>query len=201
MRKLLTILIVLFFAVVAHAQSNKRIRIYQHNGAVDTLLMQNGSTITHSRLDLQGQKHDDIVSIIISNVSPVPVPVNVPVYNPVPVETRQYLIADIDSIVTPNGKRVVFRAVSEVPVPVNVPVKRTSFSGTFPGTAASGNVIFYWTENDHIRLDVGDESRAETLTSDKRGADFIFDDLDDSVGSYVVYYPDKTVTIPTVQTQ
>nr|MCR5153047.1 hypothetical protein [Prevotella sp.] len=47
----------------------------------------------------------------------------------------------------------------------------------------------------------GDESRAETLTSDKRGADFIFDDLDDSVGSYVVYYPDKTVTIPTVQTQ
>ncbi|MBP5258608.1 MAG: hypothetical protein J6Z41_07740, partial [Prevotella sp.] len=100
MRKLLTILIVLFFAVVAHAQSNKRIRIYQHNGAVDTLLMQNGSTITHSRLDLQGREHDDIVSIIISNVSPVPVPVNVSV------ETRQYLIADIDSIVTPNGKRV-----------------------------------------------------------------------------------------------
>ena len=114
-KRFLTVLIALFLVVAAaNAQSNKRIRVYLHNGAVDTLLMQNGSSIAHSRLDLQGQEHDDIVSIIISNVNTVPVNVNVSV------EPRQYLIADIDSIVTPNGKRVIFRAIDpSVPVPVN----------------------------------------------------------------------------------
>nr|MCR5152045.1 hypothetical protein [Prevotella sp.] len=73
-KRFLTVLIALFLVVAAaNAQSNKCLRIYQHNGAVDTLLMQNGSSIAHSRLDLQGQEHDDIVSIIISNVNTVPV--------------------------------------------------------------------------------------------------------------------------------
>ncbi|MBP5258092.1 MAG: hypothetical protein J6Z41_05070, partial [Prevotella sp.] len=102
MRRILIIFFSIFLVVAAaNAQSNKRIRVYLHNGAVDTLLMQNGASISHSHLDLQGQEHDDIVSIIISNVNTVPVNVNVSV------EPRQYLIADIDSIVTPNGRRVV----------------------------------------------------------------------------------------------
>ena len=109
---------------------------------------------------------------------------------------RCYLLADIDSVVMP--KRIVFHGYTEVPV--NHAERRTSFKGTFPGEG-TGNVTFRWTDNDHIRLDVGVESRAEGLTDNNTNANFVFEDLDTEVTSYMVYYPDKNVTISTEQTQ
>ena len=189
MKKILSIWLLLLLCIAANAQSSRRLRVYQQGGSVDTLTMTNGSTIAHSRLDLNGQQHPDYVSLIVttSNLQ------------------HQYLIANLDSLVLPNGHTVVFRgrtadlsllqegAGGRLGVPFH-----TSFSGTFPG---GSGVTYYWTENDHIRLDVGYESRAKNLTNSNTQADFLFEDADLDADAYTVYYPDKQVTILSHQTQ
>ena len=185
MRNVICLLLLLTVSVAASAQQTHKLRVYQHDGRVDTLLVGDDATISHSRLGVYNDERQDLVSLLIEDTG----------------DCHQYMIADIDSLVLSNGKRVVFRAVNAVEDKVNAKLRKTSLSGNFPGTATTGNVIFYWTENDHIRLDVGDDSRAESLSSDRRGATFVFDDLDDSVESYTVYYPDKSVTILSQQVQ
>ena len=188
MRKIVTT-IMLMMAVAVSAQTAKRLRVYQQGGAVDTLTMTNGSTIAHSRLDLNGQQHPDYVTLEVTATG----------------GTRRYLIADLDSLVLPNGHTVVFRGrTADLPLlqertgeRLGAPF-RTSFSGTFPG---GSGVTYYWTENDHIRLDVGYESRAKNLTNSNTEADFLFEDADLDADAYTVYYPDKQVTILRQQTQ
>ena len=188
MRKILTI-VMLMVTVAVSAQTVKRLRVYQNNGVVDTLLIQPGSTIAHSRLNPDGQQHPDYVSLIvtISNLQ------------------RQFLLADIDSLVLPNGHTVVFRGrTADLPLLQEGAGRRlgaplhTSFSGTFPG---GSGVTYYWTENDHIRLETGQESRATGLTNDNREASFVFEDFEEGADQLVVYYPDREVTIQTHQTQ
>ena len=188
MRKIVTT-IMLMVAVAVSAQTAKRLRVYQQGGAVDTLTMTNGSTIAHSRLDLDGQQHSDYVSLIVTTNQ----------------LQHQYLLSTIDSLVFPNGHTVVFRGMTAgLPLlqegaggRLGAPF-RTSFSGTFPG---GSGVTYYWTENDHIRLDVGYESRAKNLTNSNTEADFLFEDADLDADAYTVYYPDKQVTILSHQTQ
>ena len=188
MRKILTF-IMLMVAVAVSAQTFKRLRVYQNDGVVDTLTMTYGSTIAHSRLDLDGQQHPDYVSLIVTTNQ----------------LQHQYLLSAIDSLVLPNGHTVVFRGMTaSSPLlqegaggRLGAPF-RTSFSGTFPG---GSGVTYYWTENDHIRLDVGYESRAKNLTAGNTQADFLFEDADLDADAYTVYYPDKQVTILSHQTQ
>ena len=201
MKKILILLVLVATSLLAQAQT-RQLKVYLHSGVVDTLRMSSGSTIAHSRLNLQGERQDDYVTMIVTIGDSI----------------RKYAIADLDSLVLPNGQRIIFRG-SQVVQPVlaravgdvtpddvgdltgqviRQGMHRTSFSGTFPG---SDIVTFYWTENDRIRLDVGDEARAEDLSADKTEATFIFDGAELESGSYVVYYPDKIVTIATEQTQ
>jgi hypothetical protein len=156
-------------------------RVYQKGGAVDTLFLPAGSAISHSLYDLYGRLHDDYVTMLLETTA----------------GERRYAIEEVDSMVLPNGRRVVFHA-GVKNAPGTDGRKRSSFSGVFPGT---GKVTFYWTENDRISLDAGYESRAERLTPDKTGAEFVFDGADLYASSYQVYYPGKGVTIPAVQTQ
>ena len=193
-------------SLLAQAQT-RQLKVYRHNGDVDTLRMVSGSTISHSRFDLQGVQQDDYVTMVITIPSAIGDQF-----------VTKYAIAELDSLVLPNGQTIIFRG-SQVVQPVMAPamgditpddvgdltgqtvksdMRRTSFSGTFPG---SDIVTFYWTENDRIRLDVGDEARAEGLSDDKTQATFIFDGAELEAGSYVVYYPNKIVTIATEQTQ
>ena len=185
MKKILSIWLLLLLCIAANAQSSRRLRVYQQGGSVDTLTMTNGSTIAHSRLDLNGQQHPDYVSLIVttSNLQ------------------HQYLIANLDSLVLPNGHTVVFRGrTADLPLLQEGAGGRlhSSFSGTFPG---GSGVTYYWTENDHIRLDVGYESRAKNLSAGNTQADFLFEDADLDADAYTVYYPDKQVTILSHQTQ
>ena len=201
MKKILILLVLVATSLLAQAQT-RQLKVYLHSGVVDTLRMSSGSTIAHSRLNLQGERQDDYVTMIVTIGDSI----------------WRYAIADLDSLVLPNGQRIIFRG-SQVVQPVlaravgdvtpddvgdltgqviRQGLRRTSFSGTFPG---SDIVTFYWTENDRIRLDVGDEARAEELSADKTEATFIFDGAELESGSYVVYYPDKIVTIATEQTQ
>jgi hypothetical protein len=202
MKKILFILVLFATSLFAQAQT-RQLNVYVHGGVVDTLRMSAGSTIAHSRLNLQGEQQEDYVTMIVTISDG---------------DVRKYAIADLDSLVLPNGRRIIFRG-SQVVQPtlaktlgdftpddvgdltgqvVKQGMRKSSFSGTFPG---SDLVTFYWTDNDRIRLDVGDESRAENLSDDKTQATFIFDGADLDGQSYIVYYPNKVVTIATEQNQ
>lgn len=163
---------------------------------VDVVRMNANGTIRHSCTDLNGQVHQDYVTMVVTDVEG---------------HERQYLLSQLDSLVLPSGQRVVFNG-SMLSQPLYAPrstdwtehprsaPRRTSFKGNFPGEG-TGNVTFYWTENDHIRLDAGDESRAGDLTAGGTSAQFVFEDAELEAPSYMVYYPDKVVTIPTEQAQ
>ena len=186
MRKVLTILTIALTLTIAgtltaSAQQVRQLKVYLKSGVVDTLRVAYGTSISQSFLDLDYIRQNEYTTMTVSTAEGI----------------RYYLLADIDSVVMP--KRTVFYGYSDSFA--NSSGHRTSFSGTFPGTAGTGNVTFYWTENDHIRLDAGDESRASNLTNDKKSASFEFEDLDTEITSYLVYYPDKSVTIPAIQTQ
>ena len=189
---ILTITLTLTGTLTVAAQTGRQLKVYIKGGLVDKVRVDGDASIGHSRTDLNGTVHDDFVSMVITDSEG---------------RERQYLISQLDSLVMPNGRRVVFVGYQNENQNQNENGKgsrsnqrRTSFEGEFPGTVGK-NVTFFWTENDHIRLDVGDESRATNLTNDKKSANFIFEDADLDASSYRVYYPDKTVTILNVQTQ
>ena len=198
MKRILTILtITITLTLTLTAQTARQLRVYLASGVVDKMALSSGSSLYHSRLDLDGVEHDDYVSLVIADGD----------------GERRYMLSQVDSLVMPNGRRVVFqgsmtvqpseaRLVTEDSEDSNAnggPL-RSSFSGHFPGQG-QGNVTFYWTENDRIRLDVGYESRASQLTTDKTGAQFVFDSADLDAASYTVYYPGKSVTVLSEQTQ
>ena len=185
MKKILTILtmalvLTITGALTVSAQQVRQLKVYLKGGIVEKLKVNANTPIRHSCTDLNGDKQEDYVTMVVTDVEG---------------RERPYLISQVDSLVLPSGQRVVFQG------NMQSQPRRTSFSGTFPGTVGSGNVTFYWTDNDHIRLDAGDESRAVVHLNDKTSADFVFEDADLDATSYLVYYPDKSVTIPTVQTQ
>ena len=195
MKKILTILtITLTLTLTITAQTARPLRVYLASGVVDKMALSSGSSMYHSRLDLDGVEHDDYVSLVVADGD----------------GEHRYLLSQVDSLVMPNGRRVVFqgsmtvqpseaRLVTEDSDTYSGP-HRSSFSGTFPGQGKD-NVTFFWTENDRIRLDVGYESRASQLTTDKTGAQFVFDSADLDAASYTVYYPGKSVTVLSEQTQ
>ena len=197
MRKILTILTLLTLSLTSLSQTTRQLKVYKKDGSVDVVLLNASGGIRHSCSDLDGRIQEDYVSMVVTDAEGL---------------ERQYLISQLDSLVLPGGRRVVFHGsmLSQplysktcdgwVELPRRAP-RRTSFSGSFPGTPGTGNVTFFWTENDHIRLDIGSESRAEGLTNNNTDAEFVFEDLDFESPSYMVYFPDKSVTIPMVQTQ
>lgn len=198
MKRILTIItLTLTLTLTATAQTQRQLKVYMKGGLVDKVQVDASTSIGHSRTDLNGVVHDDYVSMVFDDAAG---------------RRRQYLVSQLDSLVMPNGRRVVFvgSTVSQpvccrtaddfVEHPRRAP-HRSSFSGRFPG-AGTGNVTFKWTENDRIRLDVGYESRAEQLSSDGTQALFFFDGADDLDSErYTVYFPDRSVTIRSVQTQ
>ena len=203
MKRILTILtITLTLTLTVAAQSGRQLKVYMKGGLVDKVQVATDASIGHSRTDLNGTVHDDYVSAVVKDAEG---------------RERQYLISQLDSLVMPNGRRVVFVGNQNGYVNGNNDenqnenqnenengsrsLKRSSFSGKFPG-AGTGNVTFKWTENDRIRLDVGYESRAEQLSADGTSASFVFDEADDlQAERYWVYFPDRRVIIKSVQTQ
>ncbi len=200
MKKILTIIsLTLTLTLTAAAQTQRQLKVFMKGGLVDKVQMDTDASISHSRTDLNGVVHDDYVSMVVTDAEG---------------RERQYLISQLDSLILPTGRRVVFHGYSNVNENVNdsgnqLPpygggagrgFKRTSFSGQFPGQG-SGNVTFYWTEFDRIRLEDGSSSRATNLTDDRTGASFVFDDAVFEAPEYLVYYPDHTVTIASRQFQ
>ena len=168
----------LSLTLALQAQTTRQLKVYLKGGVVDEVKVDANASLRHSRI-VNNQEQSDYVTMVVTDAEGYEHP---------------YLISQVDSLVLPSGQRVVFMGCMQ-----SQP-RRSSFSGNFPGEGV-GNVTFYWTENDHIRLDAGYESRALNLTNDKTNASFVFEDLNTDATSYMVYFPDKIVTIPTVQTQ
>ena len=194
---IITLTLTLTLTAAAQERSVRPLRVYLAGGIVDKMVLSSGSSLYHSRLDLNDVEHDDYVSLVVADGE----------------GERRYMLSQVDSLVMPNGRRVVFQGsmteqpsearLVESPLPAGVGAgrpRRSSFEGHFPG-AGKDNVTFKWTENDRIRLDVGYESRASQLTQDKTSAQFVFDSADLDAPSYAVYYPGKSVTILSEQTQ
>lgn len=86
------------------------------------------------------------------------------------------------------------------------PQSRTSFNGTFPGTAGLNNVTFYWEVGDNIWLD-NDSHAAADITAKNTDANFDFSHSGIGGASREVYYPGTNatkyneVTIAASQTQ
>lgn len=186
MKKILTILFLLSLTLTLslNAQTTRQLKVYQKTGMVDVVRMNANGSIRHSCTDLSGQEHQDYVTIVVKDADG---------------HDRQYLISQVDSLVLPTGQRVVF--VGNMQSQPRYAPRRSSLDGRFPGTAGSGNVTFRWTENDPIRLNVGDASRAEQLTNNRTQAQFVFEDAELDASFYQVYFPDKSVTISNAQTQ
>ncbi|MBQ3752200.1 MAG: hypothetical protein II864_01475 [Prevotella sp.] len=197
MKKILTIItLMLSLTATAQERSVRPLRVYLVGGIVDKMALSSGSSLYHSRLDLNDVEHDDYVSLVVSDGE----------------GERRYMLSQVDSLVMPNGRRVVFRGYTngnehedENMLPpfgggAGRGVKHTSFNGQFPGQG-TGNVTFYWTELDRIRLENGAVSRATSLTAERTEAEFVFDDADFEATEYTVYYPDRTVTIAAHQSQ
>ena len=184
-KTILTILtLTLTITLTAVAQTTRQLKVYQKTGLVDVVRMNANGSIKHSCTDLSGQEHQDYVTIVVKDADG---------------HDRQYLISQVDSLVLPTGQRVVF--VGNMQSQPRYAPRRSSLDGRFPGTAGSGNVTFRWTENDPIRLNVGDASRAEQLTNNRTRAQFVFEDAELDASFYQVYFPDKSVTILNAQTQ
>ncbi len=204
MKKVLTIALTLTLTITGTltvaAQTGRQLKVYMKGGLVDKVQVATDAYIGHSRTDLNGTVHDDYVSAVVKDAEG---------------RERQYLISQLDSLVMPNGRRVVFIGSQNGNDNGNEnenqnqnengsrpSQRRTFFKGRFPGTVESGNVTFYWQPNDRIRLDAGYASRAEQLTGGGTGASFYFDGADDlDAQNYLVYFPDRSVTIKSVQTQ
>jgi len=202
MKKVLTIALTLTITgtLTVAAQTGRQLKVYMKGGLVDKVQVDGDASIGHSRTDLNGTVHDDYVSAVVKDAEG---------------RERQYLISQLDSLVMPNGRRVVFIGSQNGDDNGNEnenqnqnengsrpSQRRTFFKGRFPGTVESGNVTFYWQPNDRIRLDAGYASRAEQLTGGGTGASFYFDGADDlDAQNYLVYFPDRSVTIKSVQTQ
>jgi phage FluMu protein Com len=198
MKKIISILYLIgcVLSLQAQAPRVRTVRVYTHSQGKVSLALKAGKEVVHSRVDLEGNEHADVVSLVV----------------PAEDGDHRFLLADIDSIVWPTGQHVVFSG-STVAQPVQAKglgdatdivlskQRRSSFHGDFPGTKGNNNVTFYWSDNDPITLDAGYESRAVVNSSDRTKATFTFDDADLDASSYEVYFPGRTVNIAAEQTQ
>ena len=87
MRKTILFLFLAFLCLpLSSAEDKELISIYQTGGNTEVFPLDSVVSIAHSRYDLNGREHDDYVTIILRLANGT---------------ERPYLIADIDSVVTP----------------------------------------------------------------------------------------------------
>ncbi|MBQ3361937.1 MAG: hypothetical protein IJG46_07365, partial [Prevotella sp.] len=93
MRKILTILTLLTLSLTSLSQTTRQQKVYKKDGSVDVVLLNASGGIRHSCSDLDGRIQEDYVSMVVTDAEGL---------------ERQYLISQLDSLVLPGGRRVVF---------------------------------------------------------------------------------------------
>ena len=82
MKRILTILLTLTLTLTAVAQMSRPLRVYLVGGIVDKMALSSGSSLYHSRLDLNDVEHD-YVSLVVKDTDG---------------HERQYLISQLDTL-------------------------------------------------------------------------------------------------------
>ena len=168
----------LLFPLMMHAQ--QELYIYQHSGVTDTLQMSDVANISHSRINLQGERQNDYVVMAIKLNND---------------QMRQYLLAQLDSVVMQqDGVRIplmhfIGSMTGDGGSSQKAP-RRTSLDGDF--MVKSSEVEFFWEEDDNIYiLDNGSGVRADSvsISDTKRTADFFFKNAHLQGDEVTVYYP------------
>ena len=153
-------MVMLFVPTMLSAQNSDSLYVYQHSGPVDSLAMATVSDISHSRLNLKGEAQSDYVVMVVSLKND---------------DMRQYLLADIDSVVMVRGDIRIHltRFIGGMTDNNgNRAPRRTSLEGDF--MASTSEVDFFWEEGDHIFLEDGRRDTLATISDSKRTGDFYF---------------------------
>lgn len=179
MRKYIYIMMVmLFMPTMLSAQNSDSLYVYQHSGPIDSLAMATVKDISHSRLNLKGETQSDYVVMVVSLKND---------------DMRQYLLADIDSVVMVRGDIRIHltRFVGGMTDNSgNRSARRTSLDGDF--MASTSEVDFFWEEGDHIYLEDGRRDTLATISDTKRTGDFYFGGNKLTADNVTVYYAGQT---------
>ncbi|MBQ3752202.1 MAG: hypothetical protein II864_01485 [Prevotella sp.] len=181
MRKYIYIMMMMMFVpTILSAQNSDSLYVYQHSGPVDSLSMATVAGISHSRLNLKGEAQNDYVVMVVTFTND---------------DMRQYLLADIDSVVMVRddlrirltrfigsmGNRNGTRS-----------QRRTSLDGDF--MASTSEVDFFWEEGDHIYLEDGRRDTLAVISESKRTGDFYFGGDKLTADNITVYYAGQSPT-------
>lgn len=180
-------IITLAFALLAvlSAGAQDRLYVYRHALTADTLLLSDVASISHSRLDLAGTRHDDFVTMNVALKAGT---------------TRQYLLTAVDSVVMErDGQRLTLTEFCGLMTAQGNSTKkaprRTSLSGDF--STAGEPVDFFWEDGDHLYLADGrrdikvtlDRFTSPTDSLHAEQASFFFGGAPITANEVTVYYP------------
>ena len=165
------------------AQAQDELYVYRHGAQQpDTVALSEVKGISHSRVDLQGRRHDDFVLMDVTLADG---------------SVRRFPLEWLDSVVMQRGGER-FRLVrftgsmsDDGTLRSRRGLRRTSLDGDFSVSSEDG-VQFFWETGDNIFIEVDNTAKdadSVVIREGKDVASFFFKDVSVSGDSIVVYYP------------
>ena len=196
----LTLTLTLTLGLMLTAQAQDELYVYRHGGVTDTLKLSEVKGISHSRVDLQGRRHDDFVLMDVTLADG---------------SVRRFPLEWLDSVVMQRGGeryrlvRFTGSMSDDGTLRSRRGLRRTSLEGDFSVGTEDG-VQFFWETGDNIFIEVDNTAKdadSVVIREGKDVASFFFKDVSVSGDSIVVYYPGQSnkgynhVVVKAAQTQ
>ena len=192
MKKIVTITLTLTLTLTlawlgwVKAQAQDELYVYRHGAQQpDTVALSEVKGISHSRVDLQGRRHDDFVLMDVTLADG---------------SVRRFPLEALDSVVMQRGGeryrlvRFTGSMSDDGTLRSRRGLRRTSLNGDFSVSSEDG-VLFFWEDGDNIYINVdnnGKEADSVVIREGKNVASFFFKNTTISGDSIVVYYPGQT---------
>ena len=192
MKKIVTITLTLTLTLTlawlgwVRAQAQDELYVYRHGAQQpDTVALSEVKGISHSRVDLQGRRHDDFVLMDVTLADG---------------SVRRFPLEWLDSVVMQRGGeryrlvRFTGSMSDDGTMRSRRGLRRTSLDGDFSVSSEDG-VHFFWEDGDNIYIKVDNNGRdadSVVIREGKDVASFFFKNTTISGDSIVVYYPGQT---------
>ena len=192
MKKIVTITLTLTLTLTlawlgwVRAQAQDELYVYRHGAQQpDTVVLSEVKGISHSRVDLQGRRHDDFVLMDVTLADG---------------SVRRFPLEALDSVVMQRGGeryrlvRFTGSMSDDGTLRSRRGLRRTSLNGDFSVSSEDG-VHFFWEDGDNIYITVdnnGKDADSVVIREGKDVASFFFKNTTVSGDSIVVYYPGQT---------
>ena len=183
------------------AQAQDELYVYRHGAQQpDTVALSEVKGISHSRVDLQGRRHDDFVLMDVTLADG---------------SVRRFPLEWLDSVVMQRGGeryrlvRFTGSMSDDGTLRSRRGLRRTSLEGDFSVGSEDG-VQFFWETGDNIFIEDGNTAKyadSVVIREGKDVASFFFKDVSVTGDSIVVYYPGQSnmgynrVVVKAAQTQ